>query len=213
MVDDLHYLHSPKEKELLVLLRYFERYDIVTSQLNDNIFKDFSNMTVRESLKHDIIERGLIDLLKTRKYTFDNSDFALACKNNQKCIAEYIFENGEIDNDQSNIFNVICMNGDLEIITWMYEFSKKSTMTIDIATDTFSNSCFSNKLDLVKYIWNHCTFDGKKIYIRETLPRLFAFICRKVDGNLDLLKWIYQLSVQEDIEMYMSKADFDRCQP
>jgi len=98
------------------------------------------------------------------------------------------------------IFKVSCLNGQFEIMKWLYELNIE--INIHLEHDyLFIYSCENGYLDIAKWLFSL----NETINIHE--PSLFFVSCER--GQLEILKWLHEFG---GVDIYdKSNSLFDRC--
>ena len=183
LLNDLHYLNSSKELEFLVLLHFYEKKDEIVPLLPHDISVEYNDVKISQiskfidkklvpidDIKLTIIDLELIDLLKTGKYTFTNSDFINAIMKESLSIVKDIWELGGID----------------------LHYRKDSAFVFAVKT---------GNLDLIKYIWNLSLQDNVgKIDVSENVDDIFLSNIR----NIEVIKYLWSIGLRPDVNLILS---------
>ena len=217
LLEDLNFLGSSKEHDLLVLLYYFTDKNDIICLFNQRISSNYSLISNNVAMKKTIISDNLVDLLKSliiegRKFTFDSDDFIIACWNGCLEMAIYLYDNGGIIWTKKNInhaFFSACCSGNLELVKLV-----RNLFTFKILQEDglrfLLNSCNSGNIKLVDYVWKLLCKDGvAKFAIHCNHESVFKDACWK--GNFKLAKYLLNASLEDGI----GKIDIhiDREQP
>ena len=194
LINDFHYLGSPKIRELLILLHYSNELSVgkILSPLKDDIKKEYQSIIFENNFKNTIISLSLTDLLKSKKNVFENFDLEISLKSNVETF-KYIYEN-IVDKDDINIselFSSACEKGNFEIAQYLFE-----NASVDIhykEDDPFTDACSSGNLKLVQWLLSLQKEYGEiDIHVYND----YAFKQACYSGNLELVKWLWNYGLQ-----------------
>ena len=139
LIRGIHSLETIKIKDLLVLLHFYKYKEVILEHLDVYINDDYNNIKILGNLKDTLISLDLVDLLRTRGYTFTAQDLVLACKYGSLNVVKYIIDKQYDINYQYN--------------------PKRNPYDDNIAVhiyneELFQNACNSGNLELVQYLWD-----------------------------------------------------------
>ena len=220
ILTDLHYLSSPKEIDLLLILHFYNKRDKILSQLIPNIKKEYISLrkkikdldddidyfdVLKISFKHIILCFGSIDFLKSQNFPLDDSDFNYTCGNGNMTNAQYIFDNLDETPALETGLICACKSGNFELVKWIWSHGLKiipdgENILYNNLMEFFGESCESGNLELVQYIWNIILIilpESDTSFITSVLKESSFHACKS--GNFELVKWLDDIMTSRDI--------------
>lgn len=174
---------------------------------DDNLYISIDNDKITIAIKNK--PDKLIDFIKNNI----NNIFGQACKQNNKRIAEWLYDlkkelipdNNTVDilENGNILFCIVCANGYKDIAEWLYYLSKtheKQKINIHVDNDyPFRYSCQYGHKDTAEWLYSISKIDDNtkiNIHILDEYP--FRAACYY--GHKHVAEWLYWLSENDDNE-------------
>ena len=142
LINAFYYLKTPKLKELLVLLHFSDKRNIILKQLSQEIIDVYSSIHFHAGFFHTLIELDAIELL-CNTYAFYNKItdlLELACKYGSFKVVKYLIKNHYRSHYNRNV---------------KYDGYEDVNADLHRNNETpFQNSCESGNIELVEYLLN-----------------------------------------------------------
>ena len=131
---------------------------------------------------------------------YDDMTFINACKYNCFDVAVYLYELGANINARNNeAFVVSCLNGNFEIVKWLYSLGKININDIGACdmehllgfeikkNKAFKNCCIGGHLEIAKWLYYLCE-NNKPLEKSELID---SFICSCQNGHIEIAEWLF----------------------
>lgn len=137
---------------------------------------------------YDVI-KWLYEIIVTKSMAY------IDCNN---YFSNIFYKNNKITIEQleKNLLMKICINGNSEILDWLYLTGKKINKKFNINVDqeqAFIYACTYGNIEVCKKIYEIGISEGTPIDIHAQNDKSFLNAC--VKNHLEVVKWLYQLSI------------------